>query len=267
MKRFTLLGLVVAGLPVAAPQHSVAAGAPSQPQLVHFEGVLPALTNTVGEVQYDFDLAKETFEVFVPVRRAGQERFGLLAFIPAQDAMTMPRSWVSVIESKELICLIPQRIGNDHLSGRRLGLTLAGIRHLMQRYPIDPQRVYTGGLSGGARCALHLALLHSDMITGTIAICGADFSEPAPQVAAAALRAYGSWLVPGDRVARAKTTGRFVFVTGDRDYRHDSIRAVYRDEFVKNHFRAKFIDVPDMGHQLCGPWPLLEAIRFLDDKR
>jgi hypothetical protein len=39
---------------------------PGEARLVHFEGAVPKLKDQSVELQYDFDLAKETFEVFVP---------------------------------------------------------------------------------------------------------------------------------------------------------------------------------------------------------
>ena len=44
-------------------------------RMIHFEGALPKLKAKSAELQYDFDLAKETFEIFVPKSavRAGRE--------------------------------------------------------------------------------------------------------------------------------------------------------------------------------------------------
>jgi hypothetical protein len=178
--------------------------------------------------------------------------------------MMFPKAWEPVMEKSKLICLIPQKVGNDQPTERRLGLTLVGILKLMERYRVDSKRIFTSGLSGGARCSLHLAFLHSDVIKGNIAICGADFYEPVPKVKAPEVHDYGVWPVAADRVARAKINGRFVLITGDHDFRHGNILDICEGGFAKNNFKFKLIDVPGMGHQLCGPRTLDEAIGFLD---
>jgi hypothetical protein len=111
-----------------------------------------------------------------------------------------------------------------------------------------------------------LAIVHSDVITGSISICGADFYEPVPQVKAADVQGYGVWPVPDERVDMAKSRTRFAFITGDKDFRHGNIVDIYDGGFVKHGFQAKLIDVPGLGHQLCKPEVLQEAIRFLDDR-
>jgi len=169
------------------------------------------------------------------------------------------------MERNRLICLIPQRIGNDQPPARRLGLTLAGILKLTEIYRIDPKRIFTGGFSGGARCSLHLAFLHSELITGNISICGADFYEPVPKVKAMDVQGYGVWPAAADLVVRAKSKIRFTFITGGKDFRCGNILDIYEGGFLKNHFHAKLIDVPGLGHQLCRPEVLQEAISFCDD--
>jgi hypothetical protein len=57
-----------------------------------------------------------------------------------------------------------------------------------------------------------------------------------------------------------------VFITGKGDFRYGNILDIYQGGFVKNQFRARLIDVPGMGHQLCSPGALQEAIRFLDER-
>jgi hypothetical protein len=162
--------------------------------------------------------------------------------------------------------VIPQKIGNDQPTPRRLGLTVIGILKTIERYKTDPKRILAGGYSGGARCSLHLAFLHSDLITGNVSVCGADFYEPVPRVRAADNSNYGVWPVPRDRISDARAKTGFAFITGDQDFRHGNILDIYQGGFLKHSFRAKLIDEPQKGHQFCSPESLLKAIRFLDGK-
>jgi hypothetical protein len=267
MRKFPILLLVILSSRVFSAETTSDSVKPGEPTMVHFDGALPAVTGKVGEVQYNYDLTKENFEVFVPTNYSSREAFGLFAFIDSQNEMSIPKEWMSLMERNKLICLIPQRIGNDQPPARRLGLTLVGILKMTEQYRIDSKRIFVSGYSGGARCSVHLAFLHSDLITGNISICGADFYEPVPQVKATDVQGYGPWPVRADRAAGAKAKARFVFITGDKDFRHGNILDIYAGGFVRNNFQARLIDVPGMGHQLCKPEALQDAVSFLDDRR
>ena len=248
---------------------AAAAEPPSYPfsgetKLVHFDPALPQITNAAPGVDYKFDLPAESFEISVPRNYTGRQPFGLFVFMNAGDQMTLPEGWADLLEKEKLICVLPQKIGNNQPFGRRVGLTFVGLLKTMERYKIDPKRVYTGGMSGGARCSLQLAWLHNDVIAGNIGICGANFYQPVPRVKAISGADYGVWPVPPDRVAAAKSRTRFAFITGKRDFRYGNILDIYHNGFVKHGFQATLIDQPNMGHELCRPKSLLEAFQFVD---
>jgi predicted esterase len=233
-----------------------------KPTTVHFDVALP-LASKAGVAQPGSSVSRETMEVFVPTNYSGKEPFGLFVFIDSQDQMPFPPEWISLMEKNKLIGAIPQQVGNDQPLARRLEVPLAAIRKLEGVCRTDPKRIFTAGFSGGARCSLRLALLHSELITGNISICGADFYEVVPQVKAVDTRGYGVFPVPAECIPQAKTKTRFAFITGEKDFRHGNILDIYNGGFVKNHFQAKLIDVPGLGHQLCEPKVLQEAIDFV----
>ncbi len=46
---------------------------PGEARMIHFEGALPKVKAKSAELHYEFDLAKETFEIFVPKNYSGEE--------------------------------------------------------------------------------------------------------------------------------------------------------------------------------------------------
>jgi len=57
--------------------------------------------------------------------------------------------------------------GNEErVLDRRLPLALLAWENVRARYPIDPKRVYVGGLSGGSRAAEITALAYADVFRG-----------------------------------------------------------------------------------------------------
>jgi pimeloyl-ACP methyl ester carboxylesterase len=53
-------------------------------------------------------------------------------------------------------------------------LALLAAHNIMQRYPVDPQQVYVGGFSGGARMALRLARAFPDLFHGALLNASSD---------------------------------------------------------------------------------------------
>jgi predicted esterase len=235
-----------------------------KPTTVQFDVSLP-LPSKAGVLQPGSRVSRETMEVFVPTNYSGKEPFGLFVFIDSLDKMSFPSEWISLLENNKLVCAIPQQVGNDQPLVRRFEVPLGSIRKLQSVSRINPRRVFTAGFSGGARCSLRLALLHSELITGNISICGADFYEVVPQVKAVDTRGYGVFPVPAECIPQAKTKTRFAFITGEKDFRHGNILDIYNGGFVKNQFQAKLIDVPGLGHQLCEPKVLQAAIDFVSE--
>jgi len=65
--------------------------------------------------------------------------------------------------------------GNDAPTiDRREPLALLAAHNTMKQYPVDPQQVYIGGFSGGARVALRLALAYPDVFHGALLNAGSD---------------------------------------------------------------------------------------------
>ena len=267
LPRYAWLFVLAACLLKTGAEETAGFPSPGEGKLIHFDGALPRVANAARGVDYSFDLAKESFEIFVPKNYSDKEAFGVFAFMNSGVSMTMPREWAAIMEKEKLICLIPQNVGNNQPFSRRVGLTLIGILKTVERYKADPRRIYTGGISGGARCSLQLAFLHNDVIAGNISICGANFYEPVPKVKAVDTSNYGVWPVSPDRVAEARKKMRFVFITGAKDFRYGNILDIYQGGFVKNGFQARLIDQPDMGHQMCSPESLLEAFQFVSGKQ
>ena len=137
---------------------------------------------------------------------------------------------------------------------------------MMRNYRIDPNRVYAAGFSGGARIASCLAFWHPEIFRGTIQSCGSDFPRPVSHQYATGQDAstYGLFdgSVPED-CSRTKASVKFVIITGPGDFRHGNLLDIYNYGFMPDGYRAKLIDIPTMGHQICGPNALGAALDFL----
>jgi pimeloyl-ACP methyl ester carboxylesterase len=100
--------------------------------------------------------------------------------------------------------------GNDaNVLGRRAPLALLGAHNIMSRYPVDAQKVYVGGFSGGARVALRLALAYPDLFHGALLNAGSDPVDAGPPSPPSA-----------ERLQQFQQSSRLVYVKGENDLAH-----------------------------------------------
>ena len=125
-------------------------------------------------VEQPIKLSEEKFVVYVPSPPPARG-YALLVFVPPWEDARLPSGWAPVLDRYGVIFVSAARSGNDEsVFDRREPLALLAAHNAMQRYPVDPERVYIGGFSGGARVALRLALGYPDVFRGAILNAGSD---------------------------------------------------------------------------------------------
>jgi predicted esterase len=152
------------------------------------------------------DLAGERFAFYVPPQ-APPHGYALLVFVPPWDEAGVPREWLTVLDRHDMICVSAANSDNSaDLLKRREPLALLAAANIMRRYPIDPERIYITGFSGGSRVAERLALGYPDVFRGALLNASSDplgdGQIPLP---------------PADLLQRFQERTRIVFVTGARD--------------------------------------------------
>jgi hypothetical protein len=152
------------------------------------------------------DLAQERFAAYVPTQRPPLG-YSLLVFIPPWQDSRLPPGWAAVLDELGTIFVSAAKSGNEeNVIDRRIPLALLGAYNMMQRYPVDADRVYVGGFSGGSRVAMRTALAYPDLFRGALLNAGSD-----PIGGKEAL------LPPDDLFARFQSSSRLVYVTGSQD--------------------------------------------------
>lgn len=154
----------------------------------------------------EIDLSAERFVLYVP-RQAPPQGYGLLVFVPPWRRARLPQGWGGVLDQRGLIFVSAQNSGNDVGSvGRREPLALLAAHNVINRYKIDPQRVYVSGFSGGSRVAQRLALGYPDLFHGALLDAGSDPIGEAEHP-----------LPPRELFQRFQNFSRLVYVSGERD--------------------------------------------------
>lgn len=154
----------------------------------------------------DFVAGVEAVDLYVPAK-APPGGYGLLVFIPPADDFPLPRDWHAALEKRGLVVAMPRKAGNDaDVIGRRIPLALHAHHHASANLAIDPERVYVGGFSGGARLAQRIAIAWPDVFRGSLQFAGSvvvgENLLPPP---------------PRDLLDLARQRSRFVLVSGSLD--------------------------------------------------
>ena len=203
----------------------------------------------LGEVP--LDVAAEKFLLYVPQQKP-PGGYGLLVFVPPWENAQLPAGWGPVLDKTGLIFVSAARSGNvEDVVSRREPLALVAAKNVMTRYPVDPSRVFVGGMSGGARMALRLALGWPDLFQGALLNSGSDvigtLFEPLP---------------PAALFHRFQTTSRLIYVTGEHDAanleQEARSRSSMRQWCVAD---TRSIPMPYAGHEVM---PSLVLARALD---
>jgi dienelactone hydrolase len=152
------------------------------------------------------DLSAERFVLYVP-SQPPPGGYALLVFVPPWHDARLPEGWGQVLDRFGMIYVSTARSGNiENVSERREPLALLAAYNVMQRYAVDPRRVYVGGFSGGSRVALRLAVAYPDLFHGALLDAGGDpFGVP------------GVPIPPAELMHRLQESSRLVFVTGEHD--------------------------------------------------
>ncbi len=158
-------------------------------------------------VEQQIDLAQERFSLYVPAGAPPERGYGLLVFVAPWSGATEPRRWRAPLDRHGLIFVAATSSGNEtSMLERRLPLALLAYENVRARYPLDPERVYVGGLSGGSRAAEVVALAYPDVFRGALLNAGSD------PIGGERWR----FLPPADLFHRFQDS-RLVYVTGDED--------------------------------------------------
>ena len=202
----------------------------------------------------DYDLAQETFIVYVPAGYDPAKAYGLMVWVdPRPEGGWPPRPWQPILDKHKLIWVGANRTGNTRELWARFGLALDAVHNMKQRYNLDPDRIYVAGLSGGGRVASRLGIVYADVFQGALPIVGCDFYK----TIAVPDRPNTFWRAkfyrPSSALMRlARTRNRYVLLTGEHDGNRASTRAIYEQGYVKEKFEhVTYIEVPGMGHT----WP------------
>src|SRR6202790_3547851 len=200
------------------------------------------------------DLVRERFTVYVP-SHSPAEGYGLLVFVSPWENAMLPRGWAEILDRHGVIFVSAANSGNEaNILERREPLALLAAHNVMQRFHVDPARIYVGGFSGGSRVALRLALGYPDVFRGAFLNAGSD---PIGDAQAP--------LPSPELFSRFQEMTRIVYISGQNDavnVEKDAASVQSLLEWCVFDWYAE--RSPWTGHEVAGPAVLGRALDVLD---
>jgi pimeloyl-ACP methyl ester carboxylesterase len=208
--------------------------------------------------EQSIDLAKEKFDIYVPRDGPPPEGYGLIVFVAPWPEATRPQRWCGALDANRLIFVSAQNSGNDApILERRLPLALLAYENVRARYPINPERVYVTGMSGGSRVAEIAALAYPEIFRGAVLNAGSDPIDGK----------FGIYKPPAD-LFHTFQRSRIVFITGSEDSSNlsqdDATRESLKDSCV---FDVKTEFAMRLGHEPLNSVSLFKALDALAEPR
>jgi len=195
-----------------------------------------------------YDITKETFSVYIPESYDGSQAFGLIVWISAGDKGSPRDSYLPVLDKLQLLWIGANDIGNNRYTPDRMALTLDGLHNILQRYHVDPERIYVSGLSGGGRVASHLAIIYPELFAGGFYIIGCDYRENLPSDVEGQYWP-GFWPFSNDTLVEIGHSNRYTLLTGSHDFNQSGTEKVWQAYHSEGKKWIAYVEVPEMDHR------------------
>ncbi len=121
-----------------------------------------------------YDSTAQQYELFVPPSVNPSRPLPLVLFISAGENPAGWAQWQVLCKQAGVVFASPLGAGNNCPGPRRAHIVLDVLDDVARKYPIDPDRTYLAGFSGGARMACNIAFALPEYFGGVIAVCGAE---------------------------------------------------------------------------------------------
>ncbi len=122
-------------------------------------------------VQHVYDSAKQTYELYVPARNAGNGTlYPMVLFVSPGVKADGWKHWKQVCRRLGMVFACPHGTAAGSLPSRRIRIALDVLDDVRRRYPIDPDRTSISGFREGGHVACRVAYSLPEYFGGVIPI-------------------------------------------------------------------------------------------------
>lgn len=196
----------------------------------------------------DYESTRQHYELFVPPDYDPAKSYPAILFISAGPRPAGWRQWRAICQRQAILFASPHDAGNQCDFRRRVRTVMDVLDDLRRRYHLDTDRVYLGGMSGGARVCCAIGFAVPEYFGGVVPVC-----------ATGELRR--------ERWLRHRVIERLsvAYVTGERDFNRGEVER-FRGPLQKAvGVRTRVWVAADMGHAIPSDGTLGKAFAWLEE--
>jgi hypothetical protein len=197
----------------------------------------------------DYDSAKQTYELFVPPRKDSKKLLPAILFVSAGDDSQGWKTFEKPCKDFGFVFIGIRGAGNNVAGPVRNRIVLDCFDDVRRQIPLDPDRTYISGFSGGGRIACAIGFALPEYFGGILAIAASGELRNEPWLRHRAI----------DRLSVA-------LVTGTTDFNRGEVER-WRGPFWKEIGIRTRVWTVDGGHALPPSATIGEALKWLDEAR
>lgn len=194
--------------------------------------------------------AKQSFDLYLPPRPDAAKEVPAIVFVSAGNDAAGWKAFEPTCTKLGIAYVAVRGAGNNVPPPQRVRIVLDCLDELRRNVPVDPDRTYIAGFSGGGRMACAIGFALPEYFGGILPLCASGELREEP------------WLRhrAADRLSAA-------LVTGPGDFNRGEV-ALWRGPFWRDlGIRTKVWEQPGLGHALPSAATLGQAVAWLEEDR
>jgi dienelactone hydrolase len=207
-----------------------------------------SLVNPPADWLGDYNATAQQYDLYVPPRPT-KKPMAMILFIAPDNKPTAWKRFEPLCKQQGILFAEPSGAGNNCPPKKRVRIVLDVLDDVRRHYPLDAERTYLAGFSGGGRIACAIAFALPEYFGGVLPICASgDLREE-------------SWL-------RQRVVDRLsiALLTGDKDFNRGEVERLRGPMLKEVGVTTRVWVQPGMGHAMPSEKVLAEAFRWLDER-
>ncbi len=196
----------------------------------------------------DYDSKKQSYDLFLPDRKDPKKPIPAIVWVSASDNAAGWHLFEKLCKDKGIAYIGVRDAGNDVPPPKRVRIVLDCLDDVRRQVPLDPDRTYIGGFSGGARIACTVAFALPEYFGGVIPVCAGGSMRDEP------------WLRHRiiDRLSAS-------LVTGTDDFNRGEVERWKGTMWKDIGIRTRVWVEKDSGHTMPPAATFADILKWLDE--
>lgn len=196
-----------------------------------------------------YEATRTTFDLYVPALKDTKQRLGLVLYVAADNNAGGSASLIEACKGLGLACAAVREAGNNVTPGqKRVRMVLDVLDEVRRLLPIDADRTYLAGFSGGGRIACKIAYALPEAFGGVLPIGASEELREEPYLRQRCIDRLSVAIIVGEKDFNRSEGERFKGPT-------------LRDMGVRTQVKV----VPGLGHAVPDAKTLTESLKWLEE--